>query len=493
MAQKQIQFYRLSKIIICRPIIFSLGLWLIFTGCEKKEPIPPNHIGNGNDTPSSSDLLGEAADKSHLSIATLIFKSNSVQPKAATGLRPGYTVPAAELSKYPNHGYQAANYIGAIDPSATNLWYDASKWSFYAHIVAGSNDKARTAGNTEVPITDASMRTNMSAGSHHVTWTKSNTYILDGLVFVQDGEVLTIEAGTVIKGKAKAQGEPASSLIIARGGKIMANGTAQEPIIFTFEADPLDGSTAATTRGRWGGLLILGKAGLNSTPGETSVEGIPTNEQRGLYGGGSSPDNSDNSGTLRYVSIRHGGSVIGADNEINGLTLGGVGSGTTLEYIEIVGNKDDGIECFGGTVNVRYLISAYNQDDAVDYDEGYRGFCQFVIVHQDPASKAADRGFECDGGTKPETGTPYATPMFANVTVVGNSGSRVATIRDNAGGFFYNLLAQGSGKGIDVEYTTDEQDSWKQMKDGNLDFRHHALQIGTFTKLEDVYTITVAQ
>ena len=147
---------------------------------------------------------------------------------------------------------------------------------------------------------------------------------LDGFVFVNDGDTLTIEAGTVIKGAPGTQAD-ASALIVARGAYIVAEGTAEEPIIMTFEGDPLDGSIPYTTKGQWGGLILLGSAKLNSVPGESAIEGIPTSEARGLYGG---DNDEDNSGVLKYISVRHGGTDIGAGNEINGLTFGGVGSGT---------------------------------------------------------------------------------------------------------------------------------------------------------------------
>ena len=151
------------------------------------------------------------------------------------------------------------------------------------------------------------------------------------------------------------------------------------------------------------------------------------------------------------------------------MTLGGVGSGTTLEYIEIVANKDDGIEWFGGTANVKYLIAAYCGDDALDYDEGYRGKNQFIIIHQDPAASAADRGGEHDGGTSPETGTPFATPQFWNVTSSGNATSKAITFRDNAGGEYHNSIFLNYGRGIDIEDLIDqEQDCYKQFTDGNL-------------------------
>ena len=173
------------------------------------------------------------------------------------------------------------------------------------------------------------IRINDNVGSGDVYWTANNTYYLDGNVFVNAGTTLYIEPGTVIKG-SPGVGEESSFLCVARDGMIIAEGTPDAPIIFTFEADPLDGSVPLETNGQWGGLLILGNASLNSTPGESAIEGIPTGEIRGLYGG---TNDEDSSGILSYISIRHGGTEIGAGNEINGLTLGGVGSGTTINNI----------------------------------------------------------------------------------------------------------------------------------------------------------------
>ncbi len=307
------------------------------------------------------------------------------------------------------------------------------------------------------------------------TWYADTVYILDKMVFVNNGQTLTIQPGTIIKGM-EGQGENASALIVARGGKIMAEGTAQSPIIFTTEKDNISPGELAgdnlptTTRGEWGGLIILGKAGLNSTPGETAIEGIPTSESRGLYGG---TNDTDNSGTIRYVSIRHGGTDIGAGNEINGLTFGGVGSGTTIEYVEVIANKDDGFEWFGGTVNTKYLISALCGDDAFDYDEGYRGVNQFWFVYQDAEG---DRGGEHDGGTDPEIAEPYATPTIYNATFQGNGENKAITMRDNAGGYYYNSIFSNYSSGIDIEILDSESIesySFKQLEAQNLIFANN--------------------
>jgi hypothetical protein len=300
-------------------------------------------------------------------------------------------------------------------------------------------------------------------GTGTITWTKDKVYIIEGFLFVNAGQTLTIEAGTVIKGKP-GTGEQASALIVAKGGRINAQGTANDPIIFTAESDQLNGNLG-TTSGLWGGLIILGDARLNSNPGESNIEGIPTTEIRGSYGG---TNDEDNSGTLSYVSIRHGGTDIGAGNEINGLTLGGVGNTTTLNHIEIFANADDGVEYFGGTASIKYLISAYCNDDAIDYDEGYRGKNQFVFVYQKEGE--GDRGGEHDGGTDPEDGNPYATPVFANVTSVssGKAGKRCITFRDNAGGEYHNSIFVDFNRGIDIEFLASGESSYKRFAEGRL-------------------------
>lgn len=304
-------------------------------------------------------------------------------------------------------------------------------------------------------------------GTGTMTWTSDKVWVLNGLVFINDGDELAIEAGTVILGKPGQEAD-ASALIVARGGKIQAVGTSTDPIIFTAEADFPVGTVADNARGLWGGLIILGKASLNSTPGETAIEGIPTSEPRGLYGG---TNDIDNSGTLNYVSIRHGGTDIGEGNEINGLTLGGVGSGTVFDYIEVAANKDDGVEFFGGVPQLKHILVANVGDDSYDYDEGFSGKGQFWVAIQDETGGAGDRMGEHDGGTDPEDGQPYARPTIYNATYIGRgavAGKRVITFRDNAGGFYHNTIFANQAKGIDVEILIGNQHSYKQVEEGNL-------------------------
>jgi hypothetical protein len=256
----------------------------------------------------------------------------------------------------------------------------------------------------------------------NTTWFSDTIYQLGGRITVEDGATLTIQPGTVIKGEA-GTGANATALLIARGGKLIAQGTPQLPIVFTSVADEITPEMISqgnfqspnldpTVNGLWGGVIVLGKAKISPKPDATGevisvqIEGIPTSDANGLYGGN---EDTDNSGIMKYVSIRHGGTNIGSGNEINGLTLGGVGSGTVVENIEVVANQDDGIEWFGGTVNANNVVVWNAGDDGLDTDQSWGGTCDnFVVV------TAAGHAFELDG---PE-GSYSAGHIFKNGNVV---------------------------------------------------------------------------
>jgi len=291
--------------------------------------------------------------------------------------------------------------------------------------------------------------------SESTTWTNDNIYVLNQKVVVPSGVVLTIQAGTIIKG-TEGTGSLASALIIAQGGKLNAVGTATEPIIFTSINDNIEvGQTAGTNlnetnSGLWGGLIVLGYA-PSSFSGDVDVvqiEGIPADDTFGLYGG---EDATDNSGVYQYISIRHGGALIGEGNEINGLTLGGVGSGTVIENIEVVANVDDGIEFFGGTVNATNLLVWAQGDDAIDIDQGYSGIIDNAIVILGANS---DHAFEIDG---PE-GTATGSFTLRNSTIVGNAvteNGEYADYRSKAMGRTENIYAYGFKDSSDVELDND--------------------------------------
>ena len=321
---------------------------------------------------------------------------------------------------------------GCTDPTATNYNSDATK-----------DD-----GSCEYATTEYKLSGTLSTDK---TLDASVVWTLEGRVIVPSGITLTIPAGTIIKAKA-GTGANASSLVIARGGKLMAEGTASEPIVMTSESDDIavgqsyGSSLTENVRGLWGGLLILGNAPCSfaGDVAELQIEGIPASETNGLYGGS---DPADNSGIIQYVSIRHGGAEIGEGNEINGLTLGGVGTGTTIDHIEVVGNVDDGIEFFGGTVNASELLVWGQGDDGLDIDQSYSGTINNAIVI---ANSSSDHGLEIDG---PE-GSMEGSFKLENITLIGDESAangEYADFRKGALGSVNNLYAYGFQSGKDFE------------------------------------------
>jgi len=355
------------------------------------------------------------------------------------------------------------------------------------------------------------------------TWSPAlspDGYILDGLVFVTAGATLDIAPGTIIRGQPKTTTgsfDP-GSLIVTRTGKIQARGTASNPIIFTTaaldagkvatggvtasgevydgpDADTvpdkwsgqpisyfLDATPAATplapispagvrNSSLWGGLVIAGNSRTNASQDVTLpsdgvkddgygfIEGL-TSIPEGIYGGGTNPDLLDNSGIVKYVSIRHGGFELAATREINGLTLYAVGAGTTIDHIDVYCNSDDGVEVFGGTVNLSYLNINFCEDDGFDADQGHSGTVQFVYVAHGIQLQAAPlvlavsssdpRGMELDGDDANESGAPIIASglprqntRIYNATVQTN-GQRGVVMRRGFGGALINsIIAQG--------------------------------------------------
>ncbi|MDC0956668.1 hypothetical protein OAS44_02215 [Flavobacteriaceae bacterium] len=289
----------------------------------------------------------------------------------------------------------------------------------------------------------------------NTTWTNDNIYKLNQKVVVDAGTTLTIEAGTIIQG-TPGTGSLASALIIARGSKINAVGTPSQPIIFTSSIDNIEiGETAGTNldendRGLWGGLIVLGNApcSFSGDIPEAQIEGIPADDTFGLYGG---TDPEDNSGVMSYISIRHGGALIGEGNEINGLTLGGVGNGTIINNIEVVANVDDGIEFFGGTVNASDLLVWAQGDDALDIDQAYSGTIDNAVV---VLGDFSDHAFEIDG---PE-GSATGSFTLQNATIIGNTtteNGEYADYRSGATGTTNNIYAFGFKDSSDIELDND--------------------------------------
>jgi hypothetical protein len=264
------------------------------------------------------------------------------------------------------------------------------------------------------------------------TWVNSNYYVLRGAVFVRDGATLTIQPGTRVIGESWSVG----TLIVSRGGRLIAVGTPTEPIVFTS-----DQPIGQRARGDWGGLIINGRATLNVPGGQAAGEG-----DTGTYGG---DDDNDNSGILRYVRVEFAGIEFSPDNELNGIAFQGVGRGTSVDYAQVHMNRDDAMEFFGGTVDVKHVVLSNAADDSFDWTQGWRGRAQFIAVTQ--RSDDADWGIEADNNGSNHNFLPRANPQIYNMTICGdpdtNEGSesvRAALFRVGTAVTLRNFLILGS-------------------------------------------------
>jgi hypothetical protein len=308
------------------------------------------------------------------------------------------------------------------------------------------------------------------------TLTCDTLWILDVKVYVNPGKPLTVLPGTVVKA-VESTGTGAAALIVTRDAKIYANGSECCPIVFTTINDPLDGSYDIRTQQQWGGIILLGRAPNTVAKGELNpenpsftigaqtkgiafIEGVDPGDSRHYYGSevelGTPFEINDNSGILKYVSIRHGGSQLGTANEINGLTLGSVGNGTTLRFIEVVSNYDDGIEFFGGTVDLKYARLLYMGDDNLDWDQGYVGRIQHVlgVYHTNITQTGAQigqSGMEIDG----DDGTAFtrewlSNPIAANITMIGSGVNRAIRAKERTKGQIYNSIFANFDEGVEL-------------------------------------------
>ncbi len=292
--------------------------------------------------------------------------------------------------------------------------------------------------------------------SSDLTLKSGNTYTLRGIVYVVNGAELTIEAGTRIEGEKGTTTR--GTLVITRGAKIIADGTREKPIVFTSDQqNPQSGD--------WGGLVILGNAPTNASfngkEGEGAVEGGVNNaEGLGLYGGS---DIMDNSGVLRYLRVEYAGYAYLPDNELNSITLAGVGKGTTLEHIQVYKANDDGIECFGGNADLRYVVINSTLDDDFDTDNGWSGTLQFAIIMRD-SSKAdisKSESFESDNDANGSSLTPQTSGTVSNITIIGpratssNTGNSLylagMQLRRNTSLSVFNSVIAGYGTGILID------------------------------------------
>ena len=357
--------------------------------------------------------------------------------------------------------FETNSFVGAV---GADDWRQGWAFGFGGGTVdVVSTASGCPAGTTTIASVDGVTPTCQVSGrlTANLRLTAGNHYALDGAVFVGgdnvDSATLTVDPGVIVYGSSGND-----YLVVSRGSKIEANGTASNPITFTSRQHAQNPATLDNgAAGQWGGLVILGNAPSTKCPADSAcalqVEGVA---EGAVFGGN---NEADNSGTLRYVRVMHGGFEIAPDNELNGITFGGVGSGTTVEYVQVHKNADDGVEFFGGTVSAKYVVLTGIQDDSVDWDNGYKGNMQFVLVKHADDNSDANRGIEGDGdGGDDAVNFGFSNPVVANMTVIGNDfdgedDSEGLLLRDQTSAKLYNFVVTGSaGMGECLEFDHDD-------------------------------------
>ncbi|MEP4888459.1 MAG: hypothetical protein ABJV04_00405 [Aliiglaciecola sp.] len=383
---------------------------------------------------------------------------------------------AADVSEIDGF-FDATTFVGAV--TSEDDWRQGWAFGFGGGTVKVTQTASGCpAGTTTVAAADGVTNTCELSGriTSDLTLTEGNLYALSGAVFVgddnEDSATLTIDAGVTVFG---ASGN--DYLVVSRGSKIDAQGTATDPVTLTSSAAVLGGLEAGEA-GQWGGLVILGNAPSNKCPADADcslqVEGV----QEGAVFGGT--DSTDNSGTLRYVRVMHGGFEVAPDNELNGVTFGGVGSGTTVEYLQVHKNADDGVEFFGGSVDVKYLVLTDIQDDSVDWDNGFVGRMQYVLVRQAQDNSDANRAIEADNDGSVPDNEPQSNPTIANMTIIGNDfdgedDAEGIYLREGTGAQLSNVIITGSagmGECFEVEGVLESQTN---LGDGNITFTNSVI------------------
>ncbi len=365
---------------------------------------------------------------------------------------------------------ETTTFVGALDED--DDWREGWAFGFGGGVssVAGC-----PSGTAKIDSVDGTTTTCELSGriTADLTLTEGTLWALNGPVFIgddnTDSAILTVDAGATIYGSSGGD-----YLVVSRGSKIEAIGTATNPITFTSEQDVLDQTESS---GQWGGIVLLGNAQSNKCPTDGTdcalqVEGVTSG---GVFGG---TDDEDNSGTLNYVVVKNAGFEVAPDNELNGITFAGVGSGTMVDYIQVHANADDGIEFFGGTVNVKHAVLTANKDDSVDWDNGYRGNMQFILIKHD-ATGEANRGIEADNDGSTPSLTPMSNPTISNMTIIGGSytssdkESEGIYLREGTKGSFYNVVVTNAvGECLEVEGNSVSQ---AHLDDGGINFHNSVI------------------
>ncbi len=357
--------------------------------------------------------------------------------------------------------FNQTTYRGAFAPAPTPMWTDGwTEWD---------------PQNINYPAPTTTVTGTISTSQN---WGPGSVVLLQGPVYVTNNSTLTIAPGVVVRGSKAISG---SALIITKGSVINAVGTNTNPIVFTS-----DQAINSRGLGDWGGIILLGNAALNFTTGVNNIEGLPVSVNS-QFGGGSSPNNNDNSGILKYVRIEYGGYVYGTNQEINALTCGAVGKATTLEYIQTSFTNDDGFEWFGGNVNAKWIVSYRNLDDDFDTDNGYNGNIQFGLIVRDPSiadnpAVSTSEGLESDNDANGTGATPLTSGIFSNITMIGPyRGSTTNTIapgyrrairmRRNTNLKVFNSVFMDTQRGIHIDGSSCETNAGN----GSIKFKNNII------------------
>ncbi len=395
-------------------------------------------------------------------------------------------VPAADLSA--ETGFDNVDYIGAFSDTETADSNWATGWTFGVtesptECPAGTLSTGDIVGGQGICSLSGTITSNLRLNNNFV-------YQLEGPVFIgqdQGGDpaapiagaasaILTIDAGTTIFG---ASGE--DYLVIARGSQIRSNGTRTAPVNMTSRAEVFGTANLATDRALWGGLVINGRAPINDCIDATATGGTAACEKAGegssgLFGGN---DAADNSGNLFFTRVSFAGNLINDEDELNGIAFQGVGNGTQVDFIQVHNNADDGVEFFGGTVNVKHVVLTGNGDDSMDWTDGWTGNAQFVLIDQ--ADDAGDRAIEGDNRSSNNTLLPRSNPTVSNFTFVGGAaGDTGMVIRAGTAGRFLNgIITLFQDAGVDIDST----ETAAQATAGNVQF-DSMLVVGNSENLE---------
>lgn len=358
--------------------------------------------------------------------------------------------------------FEKTCYRGAFAPSPAPMWTDTwTEWSPKTKVY---------------PAPTVTISSNISTNT---TWVAGQTYLLQGPIYITNNSILTIPAGVVVLGDKSSSG---AALIVTKGSQLIANGTVSQPIVFTSNQAP-----GARSLGDWGGIIILGKAANNNSNGLANIEGLPISANS-EHGGGTSVDDNDNSGSLKYVRIEFGGYVYQPNQEINGLTMGSVGRGTTIDYVQVSYVNDDAFEWFGGTVNCKHLVSYRNLDDDFDTDLGYKGYVQYGLALRDPdladvPAVSTSEFFESDNDATGSAATPKTAPIFSNITCIGalrgsltataQSGhqNRVRLRRNSEQKIFNSIFTDQVTRGLFIDGTAAENNA----NNGLLKFKNNII------------------